>query len=244
MPAPAASLPCAQHGLALGCRTGALCGSILPAPPLICAPVRCGQCHLRRAETDRSQAQVTAWHGGAARLNSRSHQRCSIPLLVRPLRLLVFTMPSAQEPGVGRDQESGIQPPWLPMLPTKTCSSRGLHIPVCCCRIASCYFPALSPGGWSAWNAAGVQSIGVRLPAVGRQAGNSCQPLWCQSWASVHGKEHLSSTMLRFCGQGWILTLLPTLPQPALLLLQAGLGCSQVRSDGPFPEEQKAYPLG
>lgn len=49
--------------------------------------------------------------------------------------------------------------------------------------------------------------------------------------------------MLRFYGQGWILTPLPTLPQPASLLLQAGLGCSQVRSGGPFPGEQKAYPL-
>lgn len=59
-------------------------------------------------------------------------------------------------------------------------------------------------------------------------------PLWCQSWACVHAEEHLSSTMLWFCGQGWVLTPLPTLP---LLLLQAGLGCSQVRSGGAFPGE-------
>lgn len=92
--------------------------------------------------TSAGQGQTCA-DGGAARLSTGSHQRCSIPLLP-PLLLLLFTTPSAQQPGIGRDQE------WAATMAAhaahKDLLFQGLHIPVCCCRMACCYFPALSPG--------------------------------------------------------------------------------------------------
>lgn len=60
-------------------------------------------------------------------------------------------------------------------------------------------------------------------------------PLWCQSWASVHAEEHLKSTTLWFCAP------LPTLPQSASLLLQAGMGCSQV---DPFQGSRRCIHCG
>lgn len=50
-------------------------------------------------------------------------------------------------------------------------------------------------------------------------------PLCCWSWAPAHGKGRLSSTMLLFCGQGWILTPLPTCRMlPRCLCRQGWMG--------------------
>lgn len=85
---PAAPLPRAWCGLALGCRTAALCSPMLPAPafaPFLThlgggggnAPVHSNKGHLHRAEADVSQAQEgqVAWQ--SCQVNPRSYWRCS-----------------------------------------------------------------------------------------------------------------------------------------------------------------------
>lgn len=114
--------------------------------------------------------------------------------------------------------------------------------------------PALPGASPSLFAAAGLPVVTsqpfllvISVPGMQRWSQAACSrwagrepvpaPLWCQSWASVQAEEHLRSTMVWFCGQGWVLTPLPTPLQSASLLFQAGLGCSQMRSGGPFPGE-------